>query len=129
MFRDRKRRAVEVFDGVTLLTTILVWGGCKLLVMGILVAIPAGRKFDLVDRVFSRRRMTFVTGDSSVLSFQRIVRGGVLFHAKLRGLPSIYCVALGAFAFAGTRLELAFMGVGGVAIRALSKWNRFLEIS
>ena len=79
---DRIRGPVEILHRVAILAAILVGRGGELFVMLVLVAIQAGREFHLIDRVFARRRVAFVAGHGRVLSFQRVLRRGVLFHAK-----------------------------------------------
>lgn len=126
---NRERRTVKIFDDMAVLATILVRRCGKLLVMGVLVTIHAGREFDLIDSVLARGRVAFLASDSCVFSFQRIVGGRVLFHAKLGWLPPTHLVTLRTLSFAGTSLELALMRVGGVAIHALSKSYRPCEIA
>ncbi len=53
MFGDRKCGAMEILYGVATFTFVLVRCGGKLAVVGILVAIQAGRKFHLVNCVFA----------------------------------------------------------------------------
>ena len=53
----------------------------------------------------------------------------MLLHAKLRGLPALDGVALRTLPFAHSFRELAFVRVGGMAIRALGKSQRLLEIA
>ena len=120
---------MKVLHRVAVLATILIRRGSKLFVMRVLVAIHAGRKFHLVYSVLSRRGMAFLTSDSGVLSFERIMRGGVLLHSEFRRLPTVYGMAFGALAFAGSRLKLALMRIRGMAIRTLSECHRAFEIT
>jgi len=53
----------------------------------------------------------------------------VLFHAKLRRFPALDGVALRTFSLARPRRELAFVRVGSMAICALGKSQRLLEIA
>jgi len=79
---DRKRRTVEVLHRVAVFATIPVRRGGELIVMRVLMAIRAGGKLHSVNCVFPRGRVAFLTSDSCMFSFQWIVRGCVLLHAK-----------------------------------------------
>jgi hypothetical protein len=120
---------VKILYRVAVLATILVRRGGELFVVRVLVAIHAGREFHFVYRVFSRGCMAFLTGNYGVFSFERIMRGGVFLHTEFRRLPTVYRMAFRAFAFAGSRLELALVRIRGMAIRALGECHRALEIS
>ena len=126
---DGERRAMKIFYGVAVLAAILVGRGGELLVMRILMAIRARRELHFVHSVFSGRRVTFVASDGRMFSLERIMRCGVLPHAKLRWLPSFDRVALRTLSLARPRLELPFVGIGSMAIRALGKGQRLLEIA
>ena len=82
MFGDGKSGTVEVQDGVTALAFIQIRRRCKLIVVGILVAIRASREFHLVNRVFPRGQMAFSAFDGDVLTLQRVIRSVVFFHAE-----------------------------------------------
>lgn len=124
-----ERRTMEVLYGVAILATILVGSGGKLFVMRVLVAIHAGRELHFVESILAGRRVAFVAGDGRVFSVERIVRSRVFFHPKLRGLPAIDGVAFRALAFACARLELAPVRIRRMAINALAKGQRLLEIA
>lgn len=129
VLRNREGRAMKVSYRVAILATILVGCSGELLVMGVLVAIRAGREFDFILSVLARGCMALLARDGRMFSLQRIVRGGVLFHAEWRRLPAVYAVALRAFAFASPCLELALVRIREVAIRALGESQRAFEIS
>src|SRR6267142_401356 len=114
---------------MTILATIQVRRRGELPVVGVLVAIQALRELHLVKGIFTRRSVAFFTGNARMLSFQRIVRIRMFFHTKLIRFPAIYCMALLAFTFAGSGLELALVGIGGVTVRALRERQGTLEIA
>lgn len=126
---DGESRAMKVLYSVAILTTILVGSGGKLLVMGVLVAIRARGELHFVDGILAGRRVTFVTSDSRMLSFQRVVRSRVLLHAKLRWLPALDGMAFRTLALARARLELTLVRIGSMAISALRKGHLLLEIA
>jgi len=129
VFGNCECRAMEVLYGVAILATILIGSGGKLLVMRVLVAIRARRELHFVEGLLPGRRVAFVAGDSRVFSLERIVRGCVFLHAKMRWLPALDGVALRALALARARLELALVRIGRVAIYALGKGQRLFEIA
>jgi len=112
---------MKVLNGVAIFATILVRSCGKLFVMRVLMAIRAGREFHFVNGLLAGGSVTFVTSDSRMFAFERIVRSGVLLHAKLRWLPAFDGVAFRALPLARPRLELAFVRVGGMATCALGK--------
>lgn len=79
---DRKSRAMEIDDGVTRLAMIVIGSDGKLIVVGILMTIAAGFKFDLVESVFSGRDMALGAFHFYVHALQRIAGGIVLFYAE-----------------------------------------------
>ncbi len=123
-----ERRAMKILYRMAILATILVGRRRKLLVMRILVAIRARRELHFVERVLARRQVAFVASHGRMFSFQRVMRRRVLFHPKLRGLPSLDGVALRALSLAGPRLELPLVRIRRMAIDALRKGHRLLEI-
>jgi hypothetical protein len=129
VLRGRECRAMEILDRMAVLATILVRRRGELLVVGVLVAIQALRELHLVEGILTRRNVAFFAGNARVLSFQRIVRSRMFFHAEWRWFPAIYCMALGAFTLAYAGLELALVGIGRMAIRALRERQRALEIA
>ena len=124
-----ERRAMKILYGMAVLATVLVGSGGKLLVMRILMAIRARREFYFVLGVLSGRCVAFIASDGYMFSFERILRGRMLFHAKLRWLPALNGVALRTLSLARPRLELPLMRVGGVAIHALGKGHLLLKIT
>jgi len=118
---NRERRTMKVFYSVTILTTILVGSGGKLLVVRVLVAIQAGREFYFVDGVLAGGRVALFALHGRMFSFKRIFRSGMLLHAKLRRLPAVDGVALRALSLACPRLELPFVRIWGMAARTLGK--------
>jgi hypothetical protein len=69
---NREGRTVKVFYGVAVFTTVLIRGGGELLIVRVLVAIGAGRKFHFVNGVFSCRHVAFLASDGCMFPFQRI---------------------------------------------------------
>jgi len=53
MFGDRECGAVPIQNGMAILAFVQIRGGCKLSVMGILVAVGAGCEFHLIDGVLA----------------------------------------------------------------------------
>jgi len=54
MFGDRECGAVPIQNGMTILAFVQIRGGCKLSVMGVLVAVGAGCEFHFIDGVLAR---------------------------------------------------------------------------
>ncbi len=90
---DGEGGAMEIDNRVAGFTTIVVWGGSKLIVVGILVAIGAGFKLNFVDGVFARGNVAFRAFYLYMLSFEWIARGVVFFHPEQRGFPTLHIVA------------------------------------
>lgn len=65
-------RLMEILDGVATFTSVLIRSGGKLAVMGVLVAVRAGREFYLVDRIFPCWQVALVTFHLDVFASQRI---------------------------------------------------------
>jgi len=129
VFGNREGRAMKVLYGMAILATILVGPVGELFVMGVLMAVCARREFHLIDGSLPCRGVTFGASDGGVFCLQRIMRSRVFFHAKLRWLPAFDRMAFRTFSLARPRLELPFVGIRGVAIRASGKGQRFLEIA
>ena len=123
-----ERRTMKILYRVAVLATVLVGRRRELLVMRVLVAIRARREFHFVERVLARRQVALVASHGRMFSFQCVMRRGVLFYAKLRGLPPLYRVALRALSLARPRLKLPLVWIRRVAIDALRKGHRLLEI-
>jgi len=73
--------------------------------------------------------MAFGAVHSDVLAAERILRSVVLLHAEERRLPPVHRVAFRAFAFFRTRIELAFVRIGLVAVSAVCERQRLLEVA
>ena len=132
MFGNRVGRPVEILHCVAFFTAIIgVGSGVELIVVRIFVAIHASCKFNFVNSIFAGRCVAFFALYRRMLSFQWIFGSGMFFHTEESGLPVLSSdgVTFRAFAFAGPRLELALMRIRRVAIRALVKFNRRLEIA
>lgn len=82
MLGDGKCGAVEVLNGVTAFTFIEIGRGGKLAVVGIFMAIRAGREFHFVKRVFSCGQMALGAFDGDVLPLERVIGVVVLLHAE-----------------------------------------------
>ena len=82
VLRNRKRRMMEIFDGVALLAAILVRRSSELLIVSILVTIRAGREFHFVNCVFACGRVAFFASHSRMFSLQRIVGRRMLLRTK-----------------------------------------------
>jgi len=129
MHGNCKSRPVKIGDAVAVFATIRVSSLGELPGVDVLVAIHAGRKFDVVQSVFAGRYMALVARDRHMLSLERIVRGRVLLHAELGGLPAGDGMAFRAFALTGPSLELALVRIGGMAIRTLCESQRALKVA
>lgn len=129
MFSNSEGRAMEVQYRMAVFTSVLVRRGGKLPVVGVFVAIGAGRKFHFVNRVFAGWNMALGAFHICMLPFQRVLGSGMFLDAKERRLPTFYRVAFRAFAFLGPRLELTFVRIRLMAVRAIRKGQRLLEIS
>ena len=129
VFGDREGRTMKVLYGMTILATIPVGRVGKLLVVGVLMAVRARRELHFIDRSLPGRDVTFGTSDGGVFTLKRITGTAMCFQAELRWLPAFESVAFRTFSLARPRLKLPFMGIRGVAICALGKGQRFLEIT
>ncbi len=54
MFGNRKCGAVKIQNGMTIFAFVSIRRGRKLSVMGVLMAVGAGREFHLIDGVLAR---------------------------------------------------------------------------
>jgi len=124
-----ERRAMKVLYGVAVFAAILVRRGGELFVVRVLMAIRARRELHFVDSVLASRRVAFVASDGRMFPLERIMRRCVFLHTKLRWLPAFDRVAFRTLSLARPRLELPFVRIGSMAIRALSKGQRLLEIA
>jgi len=129
VLRNGEGRTMKVFYSVAILATILVGSSGKLLVMRILMAIRASRELHFVECVLAGWRVAFVASDGRMFSLERVMRRRVLLYAELRWLPAFDGVAFGALSLAHSCQELAFVGIRRMAICALGKGQRLLEIS
>lgn len=119
---------MKIFHRVAGFAAVLIRSGGELLIMGVLVAIGAGREFDLVQSVLPRGDVAFLAGHRGMPSFERVVGRGMLLHAEQRGFPTVDGVAFRALAFACPRLKLPLVRIRIVTIRALGEFQWLLEI-
>jgi len=82
VFGNGERRAMKIFYGMAILTTVLIGSGGKLPVMRILMAIRACRELHFIQSIFVGRGMAFVASDGRVFALKWIARCPVLVHAK-----------------------------------------------
>ncbi len=129
MFGDCKSGAVKILNGMTIFAFVQIRRGCKLSVMGILVAVGAGREVYFIDCVLSCGQMALVACNGNVFALQRVFGCVVLFHAEKRGFPPLHSMTFRAFAFLGTRFELAFVRVRFMTIIAILKRQGLFEIT
>lgn len=80
--RQSESCLMEILDGMAAFTLVLIRGSGKLAVMGVLVAVRAGREFHSINRVLPCRRVALVTFHLDVLAFKRIAGCVVLLHAE-----------------------------------------------
>lgn len=116
-------------QSVATLAGVEVRRGGELSSVAVAVAIGAMLKLDLKLCVFALGKMALIAAHSGMSALQRISAGRVVLHGKRRRLPSVDSVARGALALIGARGELAFVRVGLVAICALCKHQRLLEVA
>lgn len=128
MLGDGKEGAVKIAHGMAIFAFVGVRSGGELAVMRVLVTIRAKSEFDLVNRIFTGGQMALSALDGNVFAFQRIARCVVLLHFEQGGFPSIQGMAFGALSLFRTSFELAFVGIGLMAIVAVCKWQGPLEI-
>src|SRR5580700_9576597 len=129
MLGDAKRRAVEIHDCVAAFALVVVGRGGELIVVGIFVAIAAGRKLYFVNRFLPRRDMALGALDLDVFALQGITRIVVFLHAEEGWLPAVQVVAFGAFAFLWAGLKLALVRIRLVAVVAVREWDLLFEIA
>jgi len=96
--------------------------------MFIHMAVKALSKLDLIKRRLPRRNVALLALHFRVLSFQRVLAGGVVFDGKRRRLPSVERMARRALSPARPLRKLPAMRIRRVAIGALRKCQRLLEI-
>ena len=114
--------------GVALFASVLVGSCCELPLMSIAMAVRAFRVCNSVSGRRPSRHVAFVAGNGRVLAFQRVRAHGVLFDSEERWFPTFLVVARCALALVFSLGELAAMGIGRVAIRALRKRHGLLEV-
>lgn len=127
MLRDGKQRAVPIRYRMAALAAVLKRRFRKLAVVGVFVAVRAGRKLNFVNRLFAGRSVALVAFDFCVLAFERILGSRMFLDAKRRRLPSLDFVAFRTLPFLRAVGELAVMNVL-VAVRAVRKLERALEL-
>lgn len=128
MHRDCKFRTAKIIDRMARFTAVLVRSHHELPVVGILVAVPALRKFHFVNRIRPRGNVALGAFHAGVLAQQRISGSGVLLHSKGAGLPPPFCVTFRALPFARPSFKLALVRIGSVTIHAVCVRHRSLEI-
>lgn len=119
---------MKVLDGVTILTPVLIRRTRELVVMGILVAIQAGREFNLINRILACREMALIAFNRNVLPLERVLGCVMFLHAEQRRLPTIYCVAFCAFTLLWASHKLALVRIRFMAIHAIRKRDFLFEI-
>jgi len=97
--------------------------------MFIHVAVKALSKLDLVNRCLPRRNVALLALHFRVLPFQRVLAGGMVLDGKRRRIPSVERMARRALSPARPLRKLTAMRIRRVAIAALRKGQRLLEIS
>ena len=93
MLRQRISRRLVTLQGVALLALVQPWGGSKLRLVLVVMAIHALRKLDLVEGVLPLCDVTLHALEFRVPSLQRILRRRMRLQVKLRRLPSVHVVA------------------------------------
>ena len=126
---EGKRRGTEALDGVAGFAAVQIRRCLELTEMGIAVAVRAPRELDLEQRGFARGYVTLRARDVSMLPDQGISRAGVLLQSEYCGLESLHGVARRALPAIGSFCKLSAVRVGMVAVGALLKSNRLLEVS
>ena len=94
--RQGERRLMEILNGMTTFTFILVRRSGKLAVVSVLMAIHAGREFCFINRVLPCRQVALVTFHLDVLASEGIAGCVMLLNTKERWLPTFHRVAFGA---------------------------------
>lgn len=90
--RQGESRLMEIPDGMAAFTFVLIGGTGKLAVMGVLVAVRAGREFHLINRVLPCRLVALVAFHLDVLAFERITGCVMLLRTKEGWLPTFHRV-------------------------------------
>ena len=118
-------------QGVAALTAIEIRRGGELPPMFIAVAVRAVLELHLVQRVFdvALRNVALRAPQRSMLALQRIGRRGVLLQSELCRLEAFNAVAGFTRPSIQPLGELSPMRIGAMAIHALLKCQRLLEIS
>ena len=129
MLGDRKRRTVEIHNRVAAFALVVVGRGGKLVAVCIFVAIGAGRKLYLVNRVLASRDVALPAFNLDVFASQGITRSIVFPHSKQGRLPTFQVVAFRALALFRAALKLALVRIRLVAIVAVREWNLLLEVA
>jgi len=122
-------RGLVAFKIVALVASIEIRCRRELPGMLIAVAVGAALELDFEESVFPLGNVTLRTLQSGMSSLQRIGRGRMVLHCELRRLPSIHGVTRGALCAGRPLCELPVVWVGFVAIHALLKSQRLLEVS
>jgi hypothetical protein len=82
MLRNGEGGAMKVGHGVAGFAPVLVRGGSKLAVVGVLVTIQAGGKFDLIYGFLPSGNVTFAAFHLCMHTLQGILGGSVLLHTE-----------------------------------------------
>jgi hypothetical protein len=125
---EGEKGRAKPFHVVTGLAAIQVRGGGKLSLVKVTVAVLAGGRGNFEESVFALREMALGAGSGFMSSLERVLRRGVLFDSKGRGLESFDGVTGGAFPGIGAGIELAAMRAL-VAVHAFGVRERRLEVA
>ena len=126
---QRKRGRIVSLQRVATFTGVKIWSRRELPIVLIFVAIGAVLKFNLEERVFALRDMTFAAIDGEMFPFERVSRGCVIFRCKRRRFEAIHGMAGGALRTAWPFGKLAVMRIGLVTIHAGGERDRLFKIS
>jgi hypothetical protein len=82
MFRNGEGGAMKVGHGVAGFASVLVRGGGKLSVVGVLVTIQTGRKLNLIYSLLAGGNVTFAAFHLGMHALQGVLGRSVLLHAE-----------------------------------------------
>lgn len=116
-------------ERVALVALVQIWRCGKLAGMTIAVAVRTELELDLVERVFSLRSVTLPALQACVPALQGIGGCRMFFNAVLCRFESFDGVTGRAIAAVSPLRELPTVWIGPMAIRALFKCHRLLEIT
>ena len=122
------RRTIPL-QGVALITLVLVWLSCELVVVLVLVTIGAAFEAgDFEDRVFALGGVALVTCHLRVTLEQGVVGLGMGLNVEERRFPSVHLVAGGAFDAFGSLGKLALVFIL-VAVGTSCECQLLLKVS